>query len=257
MAPCVMAIAAHADDIEFGMAGTLLLLARRGWRVHYMNVADGSCGSTEHDGATIAAIRLKEAQAAARHLDAVFHPPLAPDLEIAYEPRLLKRLASVVRSAAPDVVLLPSLEDYMEDHTIVARLGVTATFSRAMPNFPVEPAQPAVAKPVTIYHAQPHGNRDAMGRLIVPEYFVDISSVLEDKAAMLAEHESQRSFLDQMQGMGAFVETMRAFAREVGAMSGRCEFAEGWRRHNPLGLCAPNANPLAEALGSLMLGATA
>jgi len=26
-------------------------------------------------------------------------------------------------------------------------------------------------------------------------------------------------------------------------------FAEGWRRHNPLGFCAPEADPLGDILG--------
>ena len=40
-----MAIAAHPDDIEFLMAGTLRLLAEAGWETHYLTVANGSCGS--------------------------------------------------------------------------------------------------------------------------------------------------------------------------------------------------------------------
>src|SRR5690606_2573379 len=99
-------------------------------------------------------IRFREAQNAAARIGAMMHPPLAPDLEIFYERGLLRRMASIVRAVAPDVVLLPSLEDYMEDHTNVARLGVTAVFSRAMPNFPVEPPHAPFSKPVAIYHAQ-------------------------------------------------------------------------------------------------------
>ncbi|MDG2125455.1 MAG: PIG-L family deacetylase, partial [Verrucomicrobiales bacterium] len=40
-----MAIGAHPDDIEFMMAGTLLLLQKQGWEVHYMNLSSGNCGS--------------------------------------------------------------------------------------------------------------------------------------------------------------------------------------------------------------------
>ena len=39
------AIAAHPDDIEFYMAGTLLLLKKAGYAIHYMTLASGSCGS--------------------------------------------------------------------------------------------------------------------------------------------------------------------------------------------------------------------
>ena len=40
--PSVIAIAAHPDDIEFVMAGTLLMLQRAGWEIHCLNVANGN-----------------------------------------------------------------------------------------------------------------------------------------------------------------------------------------------------------------------
>jgi LmbE family N-acetylglucosaminyl deacetylase len=41
-------------------------------------------------------------------------------------------------------------------------------------------------------HAQPHRNRDMMGRLITPNIFVDISSVLDKKTEKLSFHASQK-----------------------------------------------------------------
>ncbi|MBN2215998.1 MAG: PIG-L family deacetylase [Pirellulales bacterium] len=253
MAVRVFALAAHADDIEFGMAGTLLLLARAGCEIHYMNLADGSCGSAEHDGATIAAIRLDEARRAAARLGAVFHPPLAPDLEVFYEKGLLAKVASVMREVSPDVLLVHSPWDYMEDHTNACRLAVAAAFCRGIKNLSVDPPRDAIAGEVTVYHAQPHGNRDAMNRFVRPEFFVDIDSVVEEKAAMLGEHQSQSEWLDRTQGFSAYVNTMRGFSREMGALSGRCEYAEGWRRHNPLGFCRADAHPMADLLPNYLV----
>ena len=39
------ALVAHPDDIEFMMAGTLVLLGQLGYELHYMNLANGSAGS--------------------------------------------------------------------------------------------------------------------------------------------------------------------------------------------------------------------
>ena len=39
-----IAIAAHPDDIEYMMAGTLCLLKEAGYQTHYLNVATGSGG---------------------------------------------------------------------------------------------------------------------------------------------------------------------------------------------------------------------
>ena len=107
MATRVFAIAAHPDDIEFGMAGTLILLAGAGCEIHYMNIANGSCGSTEHDAQATAEIRLIEATNAADRIGAVFHRPLVCDIEIFYEKELLARVASIMRAVVPDILLVP------------------------------------------------------------------------------------------------------------------------------------------------------
>jgi len=244
MACRALAIAAHADDIEFSMAGTLILLARAGCEIHYMNIANGSCGAADRDAGTIAALRLQEAKNAAGRIGAVFYPPLVPDIEIFYEKGLLARVGSIIRMVAPDILLVPSPQDYMEDHMIACRLAVTAAFCRGMRNFPVNPPRAPVDREVTVYHAQPHGNRDPLNRLVRPDFFTDIGSAIEEKAGMLAEHKSQKEWLDHSQGVNAYLNTMRDFTREMGALSTRFEFAEGWRRHNPLGLCAVDADPL-------------
>jgi len=248
MATRVFAVAAHPDDIEFGMAGTLILLSRAGCEIHYMNIANGSCGSTEHDARATAEMRLGEAMNAAARIGAVFHKPLVCDAEIFFEPKLLARVASIVRSVAPDVLLVPSPRDYMEDHENACRLAVTAAFCRGMRNFPVDPPRAPVAGDVVVYHAQPHGNRDSLNRVVRPDFFVDISSVIEEKSDMLAEHASQKDWLDRSQGMGAYLDAMRGYAGEMGEMSTSCRFAEGWRRHNPLGLFAGDADPLTRLL---------
>ena len=53
------AIAAHPDDIEFTMAGTLILLGDAGYELHVMHIANGSCGSTEIPAEEIASVRRK------------------------------------------------------------------------------------------------------------------------------------------------------------------------------------------------------
>jgi N-acetylglucosamine malate deacetylase 1 len=122
--PSALAIAAHPDDIEFVMAGTLLLLRRAGWEIHCLNVASGSLGSLTQSPVEIARVRRREAQAAARLLDAVWHPPICADMEVFYDNATLRRVCAVVREARPDVVLTHSPQDYMEDHMNTARLAV-------------------------------------------------------------------------------------------------------------------------------------
>jgi len=250
MAQRAFAIAAHPDDIEFVMAGTMMRLRDAGYELHYMNIANGCCGSTEHDPATAARIRRQEAMRAAESIGAVFHESLTNDLEVLYDLPTLRRLSSIVREVAPGILLTHSPVDYMEDHTNACRLAVTAAFSRGMPNFPVDPPVPITSQPVTIYHAQPHGNQTPLGEAVVPGWFVDVTDLLEQKAAVLAFHVSQKRWLDESQGLDSYVQTMRDLTLEVGRMSGRFQYAEGWRRHLHLGFCEADADPLSEALGA-------
>jgi LmbE family N-acetylglucosaminyl deacetylase len=248
MSKRVFAVAAHPDDIEFVMAGTLIRLRDAGHELHYMNVANGCCGSTEYDAATAARIRREEAMAACRSIAAVFHESLVNDLEIFYDRPTLVRLAAVMREVAPEIVLTHAPVDYMEDHTNTCRLAVTAAFARCMPNFPAEPPTPAVNQPVTVYHAQPHGNQTPLCDPVVPSLFVDITDVMPQKTAMLACHASQKRWLDESQGLDSYLHAMQELSSEVGRMSGHFQFAEGWRKHLHLGFCDAGADPLTEAI---------
>ena len=249
IAPRALAIAAHPDDIEFLMAGTLCLLRDAGWEIHYLNLSNGNRGSVTHSAAATARTRRKEARAAATRLGAVWHPPFCSDLEIFYDTPTLRRLCAIVREVAPTAILTHSPQDYMEDHVNTARLAVTAAFSRGVPTYRSTPARTPVFADVTIYHASPHGLRDPLRRRVHPGAFVNTASVHEDKRAALACHASQRQWLDTTQGMDNYIATMDGFSRELGRLSRRFRHAEGWRRHVHWGFCAEDADPLRRALG--------
>ncbi len=251
--PTVLAIAAHPDDIEFVMAGTLLLLGASGWELHYLNLSTGNLGSTTMSPAKTAQVRRREARAAAQELGAVWHAPFCNDMEIFYNARPLGRLAAVIRAVAPDAILTHSPQDYMEDHMNTCRLAVSAAFVRAMPGYQTVPKTRAVQKPVTIYHANPHGLRDGLRRRVQPGAFVDTTTVHERKKSALRCHRSQDQFLDATQGMSSYLQTMDDLSREVGTLSGRFVHAEGWRRHLHWGFCAPDDDPLRAALGKRYL----
>ncbi|MBI4627051.1 MAG: PIG-L family deacetylase [Verrucomicrobia bacterium] len=248
-----IAVAAHPDDIEFVMAGTLCLLREAGYRIHYLNIATGSCGSLQHRPAALRRIRRREARKAAAVLGARFHASRADDLEIFYTLPLLRWLTGVMREVRPTIVLTHSPQDYMEDHANTSRLAVTAAFARGMPNFATGSRAPVWSGDATVYHAMPHGLCDGLRRRIVPGLFVDTTSVQEKKLAALACHESQHGWLKATQGMNSYLRDMETMAREVGRMSRRFPAAEGWRRHSHMGFCPRDADPLREALGKKVL----
>ena len=252
-AKVAIAVGAHPDDIEFYMAGTLLLLKKAGYETHYLTLASGNCGSSEYNAGTTRGIRNTEARAAAKLLAANFHPPVTDDLEILYSLDLLRTLASLLRDIKPKIVLTHSPQDYMEDHSNTCRLAVTAAFARGMPNFKTIPSRSSCDSDVTVYHAMPHGLRDGLRRRVIPGAFVNTASVHHRKREALAAHKSQQNWLDQSQGLNCYLLAMEDMGLEVGRMSKRFKQAEGWRRHLHLGFCAADADPLQKALGRYYL----
>jgi LmbE family N-acetylglucosaminyl deacetylase len=246
----VLAAAAHPDDIEFMMAGTLLRLADAGCEIHLWNLANGCCGSATLSREETAAVRWREAQASAALAGGTVHPPLFDDLGIFYDAPSLAKVAAVIRRVRPDIILTQSPQDYMEDHQNTARLVVSAAFVRGMRNFLSDPDMPPCAIEVAIYHALPHGLRDSLRQAVEPHFHTDITAVLPRKRAMLACHASQREWLDSTQGMNAYLDEMERMSREAGRTSGRFAFAEGWRRHSHLGFATEDFDPLNSLLQS-------
>ena len=249
MGKVAFAVAAHPDDIEFMMAGTLLLLGRAGYELHCMTVANGSCGSTTMGRAETIATREREAMEAAGVLAAAYHGPLVDDIRIIYSPELVEPLCAVVRDVRPEILLVPAMHDYMEDHMNTSRLMVTAAFCRGMPNFPTRPATAAIDADVALYHAMPHGLVDQLRKPVRPHLCVDVTCVLQHKRRALACHRSQKQWLDQSQGLDSTLKAMEDQTAAVGRMSEKFDYAEGWHRHAHMGFASEEFDPLSDALG--------
>jgi LmbE family N-acetylglucosaminyl deacetylase len=244
-----IAIAAHPDDIEYMMAGTLLLLKGAGYDIHYFNLLTGNCGSTVYSAAKTARVRRDEARRAARLLGATWHAPIAHDLELVYSIPLLRKVAAVIRKARASIVLTHGPQDYMEDHMTACRLALTAAFTHGAPNFKTTPPQKAYYDDVTVYHCMPHGFTDGLRKRVTAGAFVNTASVYETKLAALSMHRSQQEWLQISQGANSYLQAMTDMSLAVGRMSRRFKHAEGWRRHLHFGYSQSEIDPLAQALG--------
>jgi len=247
-----LAMAAHPDDIEFMMSGTLLLLKQVGAEIHMCNLANGCYGSQVYGKEEAARVRALEAQASARVAGAVWHPSLFDDVGLYYDAPSVAKVTAIVRAVQPDILLTLSRYDYMEDHEYASRLASSAAFNRCLPSYVTDPPVPSTPKPVAIYHSLPHALMDMQRTPVVPEFCIDVGSVMDTRREMLAQHQSQSEWLDATQGMGSYVESMADAAREVGVRFGGCAFAEGWRRHNYMGYCGPDFAPLETLLAGVL-----
>ncbi len=244
MAKRAIAVASHPDDIEFMMAGTLIRLKEAGYEIHYMNIADGALGGNMLTLNELAAQRRSEAIEAAKIIGAVYHESITHDLEVFYNMEQLTKVVRVIREVDPEIVLTHGPYDYMEDHINAGRLATSAAFCRGMGNFRgVEDLKPVMSD-VCVYHSMPLSLRDQLNRPVTPDFFVDVTSTIPTKRAMLNCHQTQKQWLDESQGMDAYLDDMSSRAREMGKLSGFCDYAEGWIRHNPNGFCPDDFDPL-------------
>lgn len=239
-----LAVASHPDDIEFMMAGTLLRLQDLGYEIHYQTVANGSLGTDKYDRDTIVAMRRAEAMESAALVGAVYHESLCDDLEVFYNYELLARVVEVMREVEPEIVLTHGPYDYMEDHVNAGRLAVSAAFCRGMTNFKCRPGFKATGQNVAVYHSLPLSLKDQLNKPVIPDIFVDIGDKIQIKRAMLNCHRSQKEWLDATQGLDAYLDDMQHRCEAVGRLSGFCALAEGWIRHNPIGFCPEEFDPL-------------
>ena len=108
----VMAFGAHPDDIELGCGGTLCKLAEAGHDVVMVDMVRGELGTR----GTLET-RKAEAVLAAEIIGAVARENLAlEDGNIHTSAESKRRVAQVIRTYRPRMVLLPYYEDRHPDH---------------------------------------------------------------------------------------------------------------------------------------------
>ena len=249
MANVVLSVLAHPDDAEYLCAGALIRLKREhGWEVHIASMTPGDCGAVDRSADEIAAVRRREGAAAAALIGATYHCLEERDLLIFYAERPLERVTRLLRQVRPAVVLTHSPADYMLDHEMTSTLVRAAAFGAPAPNFLAAfNHPPPLAHIPHLYYCDAIEGKDALGRDIAPAFCLDVSAVLDTKAAMLAAHASQREWLLKHHGMDQYIESMRQWGARRGRGCG-VAFAEGYRQH--LGHSYPQDNLLGALLGA-------
>jgi LmbE family N-acetylglucosaminyl deacetylase len=188
---------------------------------------------------------------ACKHLGGTFHCSITCDMKIFYDDRFIRKLTAIVREVQPDIILTHSLDDYMYDHINTAKLIISAAFARGAPNYVSIPNRKAIAKNVAIYHALPYGCRNMMRQNIIPDFYIDIGQVINEKKNLLSKHQSQREWLQATQGIDSYINEMENMCRTVGTLSKKFELAEAFSLHLHLGYATKDYNPLIELLADV------
>ncbi|MBN1125306.1 MAG: PIG-L family deacetylase [Sedimentisphaerales bacterium] len=243
-----LSIGAHPDDAEFFCAGTLALLAARGWQVHIATMTPGDCGTVQYSREEISRIRKNEAVRSAALIGAQYHCLECDDIFILYDRPTLMKVIELVRQIRPNIVFTLCEDDYMVDHTTTGKLAMTGCFCSGIVNIVTSDAKPFEATPA-LYYMDPVEAKDRYGKPIRPGMIVDIGETFETKIEMLSCHASQRDWLLKHHGIDEYTKAMEHLSLKRGKEAG-VRYGEAFRQH--LGHAYPQDNRLAAELGNLV-----
>lgn len=201
----LLVVAAHPDDIEFCVSGTVMRWIADGTRVTYCIVTDGDAGGYDE--------RLpRQAMADLRRAEQVHSAKLSGVHDVRFlgyrdsfvEPtaELRRDLCRVIRQVRPQRAIIPSPEinwkrvaDLHPDHRAVGDAALRAVYPEARNPF---------AHPELLKH-------EGLDPWIVPELwlmtgptpnqYVDVTTVFERKVEALRIHTSQTAHFEDLAGL--------------------------------------------------------
>ena len=244
----VLAFGCHPDDVEFMAAGTLALLADKGYEIHIATMTGGEVGHPTKTREQIRAQRLQEAERAARVINATYHYAGGCDLEVEFS-EFYRRIATrVMREVDPLIVLTLPPMDYLADHEQTSLLVRNAAYIATVPLYDCDAATQHTGRFPYLYYWNASNLTDIFGRPLPLHFGIDVTSAMETKEKMLACHHSQREWLAYHNQWDSYLETMRTWTRKQGELIGR-EYGECFIQH--LGTGHPHDNILKNICGEL------
>lgn len=194
----VLAIGAHADDIDFSASGSLAKWAKAGAEIYYLVITDGSKGSSDPSITTseLVAMRQQEQREAAQLLGATdvhFFGYEDGQLEVTVD--LKKRLVQLIREVRPDTVIAmdPTVLYVSDlgminhsDHRAGGLAVIDAVYPLARDHLSFPDLYAAGLEPHKVSHL-------LLTNFETHNYCEDISETFELKRQVLAMHASQFS----------------------------------------------------------------
>jgi LmbE family N-acetylglucosaminyl deacetylase len=192
----VLIIVAHADDIEFGMGGTVARWTAAGTQVTYCIVTDNSSGSNDPamTRERLIEIRQQEQIAAAKVLgveDVRFLD--YPDGQLEHTLELRRELTRLIRQVRPQIVatmdpttIFAPNSDYINhpDHRASAEAAIYAVFPSSETRL--------IFPELIVEGLEPHRvNQVYLNFSLQPNLYVDTSTTWEHKIESLLAHKSQ------------------------------------------------------------------
>jgi len=225
----VLVVQAHPDDTEAWCSGTLKLLKDKGYKIVIASMTAGGLGGIDTDEQETMKIRKKEATEAAAVLGAEYYCFEQRDGYVFDSLEARIKVLELIRKVKAGIVFTHIPDDYHADHRATAIITDVATMQATLPNAPCS-EKPLERTPL-FYHTAPLALTGPLGeKLPAPQFFVNITSVIETKMEMLSCHQSQIKLMKKMFNMDNFFEEAKEYNRELGKMAG-FEYAECFWQH--------------------------
>ncbi len=219
----ILVIAAHPDDAELGMGGTIVKLLAEGKQVGILDLTDGE--PTPHGSPEI---RAAETQAASAALGISWRENLRlPNRSLLADLPSREALANVIRKVRPRWLFAPYWEDAHPDHVAASRLVEDARFWAKLTKSHLQ-HQPH--HPERVFHYFSIHLRLA----IKPDFIVDISEQWPQKRMALEAFDSQL-VQGRQQQTPTLMEKIRDQAAYFGQLIG-AEYGEPFASREPIGL---------------------
>jgi N-acetylglucosamine malate deacetylase 1 len=208
----LLAIAAHPDDVELTCGGTLLKMAKRGYKTGILDLTAGEMG-TRGTPET----RAKESAKAAKLLRVKWRKILGvPDSDVQASRQHKLRLAAVIRQLRPKTVIIPYWSARHPDHYNASALGYEGCFLAGLKQLPVEGE---AYRPHKILYST------AFAEFVRPTFVVDISEHYEQRRKAILAYGSQFRPKGEKKGavhlgLEELEDTMNRLARHYGQMIG-------------------------------------
>jgi LmbE family N-acetylglucosaminyl deacetylase len=237
----VLCIGAHPDDCEGSVGGTAVLFRRRGDRVKFISMTDGSRGhylpETQQTVPRLTIRRRMESMEAARVAGVEFQNLGLRDGEVYVDRETTEMMIRLIRRESPDLILINRPCDYHRDHRYTAQLVLDAAYMLTVPLYCQD--VPALRHMPVIAYWQDTFTEFGPFR---PDIAVPIDAVIETKRDMMLAHASQYlEWLPYNSGpgtpLGDLPEDRYARARAAGEvlMDRSRRVAERYRAHLPAG----------------------
>ena len=177
-----LVIAAHPDDAEISVGGTLLRLASQGARIGICDLTRGEMGTrgTAED-------RDRETAAANEKLGLAVRENLGlPDGRVVPTVEAREALARVLRTHRPDVVFAHHVEDLHPDHAACGKLAREAWYLAGLKRLAELDGGPPARRPPRLFHFMGHTPFE-------PTVVVDIDDQWAAKVELIRCYASQIS----------------------------------------------------------------